>query len=87
MAFRTTRSTFRIPKGYTFIWDKLQEILSSYEPIPDLDGGSQELDWTFVGNRRLIMILTNDVCRKLIDKHKYMEERVIKVWDFHKHIT
>ena len=38
MAFRTIRSTFRIPKGYTFIWDKLQEILPSYEPIPDLDG-------------------------------------------------
>ena len=56
MAFRTIRSTFHIPKGYTFIWDKLQEILSAYEPIPDLDGRSQELDWRFVGNKRLTMI-------------------------------
>ena len=39
MAFRTTRSTFRILEGYTFIWDKLQALLSLYEPIPDLDGG------------------------------------------------
>ena len=38
MAFQTIRSTFRIPKGYIFIWDKLQEILSTYEPILDLDG-------------------------------------------------
>ena len=42
MVFRTTRSTFRIPRGYTFIWNKLKELLSFYEPIPDLDGGSQE---------------------------------------------
>ena len=33
------------------------------------------------------MISTYDVCRKFIDKHKYMEERVIKVWGFRKHIT
>ena len=39
MAFQTTKSTFRIPKGYTFIWDELQEILSLYEPILDLGGG------------------------------------------------
>ena len=44
MALRITRSTFRIPRGYTFIWDKLQELLSLYEPVPDLDGGSKELD-------------------------------------------
>ena len=56
MAFRIARSTVCIPKGYTFIWDKFQEILSSYEPILDLDGGSQELDCTFVGNRRLTMM-------------------------------
>ena len=48
MAFQTMRSTFRISKGYTFMLDKLQELVSSYEPIPDLDGGCQELDWTFV---------------------------------------
>ena len=84
MAFRTIRSRFRIPKGYTFIWDKLQELLSSYESIPDLDGGAQKVDWTFLGNRRLIMISSNDAYHKLIDKHKWMEERVIKIWDFHK---
>ena len=56
MAFQTTRSTFRITRGYTFIWDKLQWLLSWYEPILDLDGGSQECDWIFVGNMRLIMI-------------------------------
>ena len=38
MAFRTTRSTFCIPRGYTFIWNKLKGLLSSYEPILDLDG-------------------------------------------------
>ena len=41
MTFQTTISTFRIPKGYAFTWDKLQELLSLYEPIPDLDGGTQ----------------------------------------------
>ena len=87
MAFRTIRSTFRIPKGYTFIWDKLQEILSAYEPIPDLDGRSQELDWRFVGNKRLTMISTNVAYHKLIDKHKWLEEKVIKIWGFHKPIT
>ena len=39
MAFRTIRSTFHIPKGYTFIWDKLQELLSLYDWIPNVDGG------------------------------------------------
>ena len=63
MAFRITRSTF-------------QEILSSYEPIPDLDGRSQELDCT------LSTTSTNDAHHKLIDKHKWMEERVIKTWGF-----
>ena len=81
IAFWTTRSPFRIPRGYTFIWDKLQELLSLYEPVPDLDGGSKELDWMFVRNRRLNMISTNDAYHKLIDKHKLMEERVIK-WVF-----
>ena len=84
---RTTRSTFHIPKGYTFIWNKLQDLLSSYEPSPDLDGGSQELDWTFVRNRRLTMISTNDAYHKLIYKHRWMEERVIKIWGFRKPIT
>ena len=69
MTFRTTRSTFRIKKGYNFIWDKSQGLLSSYEPILDLDGGSQELDWTFVGNRTSMMIITNDAYHKLFDKH------------------
>ena len=68
MTFRTTRSTFRIKKGYNFIWDKSQGLLSSYEPILDLDGGCQELDWTFVGNCRLTMVSTNDFDHKLIDK-------------------
>ena len=65
--FRTIRSTFRIPKGYTFIWDKLQEILSPCELIPYLDGRSEELDWRFVGNKRLTMISTNVAYHKLID--------------------
>ena len=60
---------------------------SSYEPIHDLDGESHELDWTFVGNRKLTMISTNDAYHKLIEKHKWMEERVIKIWGFRKPIT
>ena len=59
----------------------------TYEPNPNLYVGSQELDWMFVGNRRLSMISTNDIDHKLIDKHKWMEERVIKIWDFHKPFT
>ena len=78
IAFRTITSTFRIPKGYTFIWDKLQEIVSACEPIPYLDERSQELDWRFVGNKRLTMILTNVAYHKLIDKHKWLEEKVIR---------
>ena len=31
MAFRTVRSTFRIPKGYTFIWDNV-EIQAQHRP-------------------------------------------------------
>ena len=69
------------------MWDKLQGFLILQGSILDLDLGSEKLDGIFVGNRSLAKISTNDVCRKLIDKHKYMEERVIKVWDFHKHIT
>ena len=65
----------------------MQDLLSSYEPSPDLDGGSQELDWTFVRNRRLTMISTNDAYHKLIYKHRWMEERVIKIWGFRKPIT
>ena len=38
MTFRITKSTFSIPRGYTFIWNKLKGLLSSYEPILDLDG-------------------------------------------------
>ena len=73
MAFCTTSSTLYIPKGYTFIWDKLQELLSSYEPIHDLDGGSQELDWTFDGNRSLTMISTSDAYHK--HRHKERESQ------------
>ena len=72
MAFWTIRSMFRIPKGYTFIWDKLQQILSSYEPILDLDGQSQELDWRFVENKRLTIMSTNVAYHKLINKHKWL---------------
>ena len=61
--------------------------MSSYEPIPDLDGESQELYWRFVGNKRLTMILTNVVYHKLIDKNKWLEERVINIWGFRKPIT
>ena len=82
MAFQTTRSTFCIPKGYKFIRDQLQGLLSLHDPIPDLDGASQELDWTFVGDRRLTMISTNDAYHKLIDKHKWREERAITVMRF-----
>ena len=66
---------------------EMQEILSAYELIPDLDGQSQELDWRFVGNKRLTMTSTNVASHKLIDKHKWLEERVIKIWGFHKPIT
>ena len=82
MAFRTIRPTLCIPKGYSFIWDKLQEILSTYEPIIDLDGRSQELDWRFVENKRLTIISTNVTYHKLIDKHKWLEERIIKCKEF-----
>ena len=44
-------------------------------------GGSQYLDCTFVGNRRF-MISINDAYHKLIDKHRWMEERVIKIQVF-----
>ena len=54
-----------------------------HDPIPDLDGVFEELDWAFVGNRRLSMISTNDVCHKFIDKHKWIEARVINIWGFH----
>ena len=47
-------------------------IIPSYDLLSNLDGGSQELDWTFVRNRTLTMISTNDVYHKLIDKHKWM---------------
>ena len=57
----------------------MQDILSSDELIPDLDGRSQELAWMFVGNSRLNMISTNDAYHKLIEKHKWMEERVINM--------
>ena len=87
MAFWTIRTTFHILKGYTFIWDKLQELLSSNESIPNLDGVSQELDWKFVGNKRLTMISINFAYQKLINKHKWLEERVIKIWGFRKPIT
>ena len=60
MAFRTTRSIFCILRGNSFIWHNLRGLLSLHDPIPDLDGVSQELDWAFVGNRRLSMISTND---------------------------
>ena len=33
------------------------------------------------------MISTNDASHKLIDKHRWMEERVTKIWGFHKPIT
>ena len=79
MVFQTTRSTIRIPKGYTFICDKLRELLSSYEQILNLNGGSQALDWTIVGTRRLFVISTNDAYLKLINKHNWIEERVIKI--------
>ena len=53
-----------------------------------MGGGSQELDLKFVGNRKLIMILTNDVYYKFNDKHKWMEETwAIKIWGFRKSIT
>ena len=32
------------------------------------------------------MISTNYAYHKLIDKHRWMEEMVIKIWSFHKHI-
>ena len=57
----------------------MQDILSSHELIPDLDGRSQALDWMFVGNSRLNMISTNDAYHKLIEKHKWIEERVINM--------
>ena len=44
MVFRTTRLTFCIPRGYTFICYKVQRLLASYDPNPNLDGGSQEFD-------------------------------------------
>mgnify|MGYP006925731184 CR=1 FL=1 len=47
-------------------------------------GGSQELDWTFVGNRRLAMISANYVYHKLIEIRKWMEEMVIKILALHK---
>ena len=51
IAFQTTRSTFSIPRSYTFIWDKFEWLLSNIyhrmSQIPNLDGGSQELSWTF----------------------------------------
>ena len=40
----------------------------------------------FVGNRRMVMVSTNDAYHKLTDKHKCIEERVIKIWGFHKPI-
>ena len=67
--------------------ERERERLSLYEPIPYLDGRSQELDWRFVGNKRLTMISTNVVYHTLINKHKWLEERVIKIWGFHKPIT
>ena len=79
--------TFHIPRDFTFIWDKLQGLLSSCEALLDLDGGCQELDWTFVGNRTSMMIITNDAYHKLFHKHEWMEERVIKQWGFCKPIT
>mgnify|MGYP007076063016 CR=1 FL=1 len=48
MDFWTTRLTFHIQEGYTFIWNNLQKLVSLYEPIPNLDGGSHELDWILV---------------------------------------
>ena len=74
----TTRSTFRIPRGYTII---------IADPILNIDIGPHELHWAYVGNKRLTMISTNDVYYKLIDKHKWMEERVIKVLSFRMPIT
>ena len=77
MAFRIAISTFRIPRDYTIIWENLQRLLSSYEPMRDLDGRSHELDWTFIGNKRFSMISTNYAYHNLIGK----------IWDFHKFIT
>ena len=64
--FWLARSAFHIPRGYTFIWYKLQKLWSSYEPIPDLDGGAQESNQASFGNRRLTKISTNDAHHKLI---------------------
>ena len=33
------------------------------------------------------MISTNDAYHKMIDKHKWMEEKVLKIWGFRKPIT
>ena len=58
-----------------------------HDPIPNLDGGSQKLNWGFVGSMRLTGISTNDVYHNLIDKNKWIEEKVIYVWGLHKPIT
>ena len=55
--------------------------------ILDLDGGCQGLDWTFVGNRRLTMISTNDVYHKVIGMYSWMEEKFTKEWESHKPIS
>ena len=49
-------------------------------PIPNLVEGSRELDWTFVGNRKLTMVSTNDVYHTIIARHAWVEERLREVW-------
>ena len=69
--FVTTRSTFDIPRSYKSIWEKFQGLSILQEPIPDLEEGSHELDWTFVGNRKLTMVSTNDVYHTIIARHAW----------------
>ena len=53
-------------------------------PIPNLVEGSRELDWTFVGNRKLTLVSTNDVYHTIIASRGWVEELSRKVWSVYK---
>ena len=84
MAFRTARSTFGIQHNYQHIWDILQGLSLLQGHVPHLNEDSLYLDWTFVRGKNLSMVSMSEVYHTIIGKHMWLENRVIKVWSFHR---
>ena len=82
-AFQTR---FGIPISYGRVWVKIHGLSASQTEIACFLDSSPPVDWSFTGHKSLVSVKTNDVFHKLIHRHDWMAERLVRKWEIWKSI-